>query len=231
MESEIRGLQRLLTVALKLDQLIDEVDFGRRAAAIVARTNRLFFQQNGVLWFLRLSARGEIASTAERRRLRAEHSSFETEVEQAAERLRTESRLRDVRLGLEAMALLEGVVEDRTAIRDSIDGMLKSHDAEGRREDAAFILARLEALAPRFAEAEARLRARVAARREAARAAEDAAIEAELAGMEAAEAPASAADDRQTVTEAEDLRAARTETPRADKPGRPLPGIGRFATS
>ncbi|SFI67684.1 hypothetical protein [Albimonas pacifica] len=166
---EARGLARLLPVVLSVDLKAGTAEFSRQAATLLARLRHMYFLETGALGFLRVAASGRPAPDEDRRRLRADHGGFDAAVERAAEALRVAARRHDVPIGMEALALLEDMVEDRTCIRESIHGMLSSYggaqlDAEGRRSDAAFILERLEALAPRFSEAEERLRIHAADR-------------------------------------------------------------------
>ncbi|MDF2233123.1 hypothetical protein P2H44_11220 [Albimonas sp. CAU 1670] len=162
-EEEARGLARLLPLVLAMDFKVGTAEFSRHAATLLARLRHMYFLETGALGFLRVAASGLPAPDAERRRLRADHGGFDAAVERAAEALKLAARRHDAPLGMEALAVLTDMVEDRTCIRDSILGMLSSYggpllDAQGRRDDAAFILQRIETLAPRFQEAEARLR-------------------------------------------------------------------------
>lgn len=168
-EEEARGLERLLPVILALDLRMETAEFSRHAAALLGRIRRMYFQETGALGFLRIAASGVPAPDADRRRLRAEHGAFEAPVERAAEALLVAARALDVRLTAEAMSALAQMIEDETPIRAAVRGMLGSYggaqlDAAGRRSDAAFILERLDRLAPRFAEAESRMRVHALAR-------------------------------------------------------------------
>ena len=166
---EARGLARLLPVVLSVDLKVGTAEFSRHAATLLARLRHMYFLETGTLGFLRVAAAGRPAPDEDRRRLRADHGGFDAAVERAAEALRVAARRHDLPIGMEALALLEDMVEDRTCIRESILGMLSSYggaqlDARGRQDDAAFILERIEALAPRFSEAEERLRLHAADR-------------------------------------------------------------------
>ena len=168
-EEEARGLARLLPTVLSLDLKTGTAEFSRHAATLLARLRHMYFLETGALGFLRIAASGRPAPDEDRRRLRADHGGFDARVERAAEALRVAARRHDQPIAMEALALLETMVEDRTCIRDSILGMLSSYggpqlDADGRKDDAAFILEQIEELAPRFREAEERLRAHAAQR-------------------------------------------------------------------
>ncbi|WP_339950134.1 hypothetical protein [uncultured Albimonas sp.] len=169
MTEEARGLARLLPLVLTLDLKVGTAEFSRHAATLLGRLRHMYFLETGALGFLRIAATGRPAPDGDRRRLRADHGGFDAEVERAAEALRLAARRFDVPVGMETMALLADMVEDHTCIRESIQGMLASYggallDAKGRQDDAAFILAKLDTLAPRFAEAEERLRVHAAER-------------------------------------------------------------------
>ncbi len=192
-QEEVRGLARLVSAVLALEQREGTAAFARHAAAVLGRLRRMYFLETGAMGFLRIAAGGRPAPESERRRLRADHGGFDAQVERSTEALRQAARRHDLSIGREALALLAGMVEDRTCIRDSIMGMLSSYggpllDAQGRQDDAAFILERLEALAERFHEAEARLRLRAAERARAT--AEAAGGEAEDAAQDPALDPA-----------------------------------------
>ncbi|MEE3098249.1 MAG: hypothetical protein VX463_00635, partial [Pseudomonadota bacterium] len=167
-EQELRSLDRLLSVTLTIESRFASAEWDLRAAVILRRIRRLYFREDGALGFLRRLAEGEPISEAERLRLRAQHDSFEAEMEDAAEALRVTARRNDIRIDMDAMALLEGLVNDSTTIRDTVHGMFDAPvgalvDTEASRRDARVILDALEPRLNRFREADIRLRMRARA--------------------------------------------------------------------
>lgn len=164
-EQELRSLDRLLSVTLTLESRFASVEWDLRAAVILGRIRRLYFDERGSLGFLRHLAEGEAIPETERLRLRALHDSFEAEMEAAADALRLAASRNGVRIDMDAMGLLEGLVHDSTCIRDTVFGMFAAPvgaliDTEASRRDARFILDGLEPRLIRFREADIRLRQR-----------------------------------------------------------------------
>ncbi|SDX30555.1 hypothetical protein SAMN05444336_104240 [Albimonas donghaensis] len=164
-EQELRSLDRLLSVTLTLESRFASVEWDLRAAVILGRIRRLYFDERGALGFLRHLAEGEAIPETERLRLRALHDSFEAEMEAAADALRLAASRNGVRIDMDAMGLLEGLVHDSTCIRDTVFGMFSAPvgaliDTEASRRDARFILDGLEPRLIRFREADVRLRLR-----------------------------------------------------------------------
>lgn len=163
---EGRSLARLLSVCLTLasrePRLLPE------ALHLISRIRRLHLTEAGALGHFRRLAEERPTPERELRRLRADHHQFDPEAEGALRRLLKGARDHDLRLEVETMETAEALLEDRTCIRETLFGMLRAgarHDLAGFADDARHVLDMLDPLAPRFAEAETRLRARAAAQR------------------------------------------------------------------
>ncbi len=159
-EEEGCGLARLLSLCLTLSG--KEPALIPDALILVARVRRLLLAPDGALGRLRRMAEGSRMPDAERRRLLSDHHQFQPEAEAALRRILEAARRRDHRVEVETLETAHAVLQDRTPIRETLHGLQSGKDPSGADRDIRIMLAALEPLAPRYAEAEARLRAHAA---------------------------------------------------------------------
>jgi hypothetical protein len=160
---EVGSLERLIRALLNLDAVVGDALWRRRARRILAHMRGLYFQESGTLGFLRRTAAGEAPSAETVERLREGFFRTDERVEAAIAEMRRLADLHDVRLSLEDWTTLDGMLHDKTNIREAVrsilDEAVEDGTSEALRADAAALVARIEALNAVFREADARLRA------------------------------------------------------------------------
>lgn len=162
LEREGRGLRRLAGIALALGAAARDREWQAAAPAIPARIRGLLETPGCAPRLLTEVAAGRAGSELDRRRLAARPRGRDPAAEAAATLMRRRAATHGLRLREEDLELLDAAIEDRLALAEGLDGVLRGlegpePDAPGLRADAARLAGHLSELAPVLRAAEARL--------------------------------------------------------------------------
>lgn len=162
---ELGGIEKIIETVVNLDAKIEDALWSRKARAILGRLRDLYFRENGTLGFLRRVANGEPVPADILEEMKSHFYQQEEIVMEALEDLRKKCDFNDIRLSLDESILIEGIIFDKTLVREWIKDIFHALEqgkiGDWERDRARELCKSIEGLNAKFHDADARLRKRV----------------------------------------------------------------------
>ncbi|MEM1315345.1 MAG: hypothetical protein AAGI51_12370 [Pseudomonadota bacterium] len=160
---EAGSIERLILALVNSDEILRDKIWRHRARQVMRRLRTLYWHEGGTLKSLREIAAGERPPDARLQAVRAAFYETDAAVNDALGALAELARSEETRLTFDDVELLDGIVHDKTVIRETARGLLESAASpQGPnaqdQADAAALVARIETLNAAFRAADDRFR-------------------------------------------------------------------------